>query len=144
MDNEIDILLINEIKFNEIISDNEVNIFGYDIIWCDRILNGGGGVCFYVKSLINFIIWNDLNMDIFENLCLEIWKFRFKLFVVVMWYRLFDFFISIFLFFEILIGKFDFENIEYFLMGDFNCDMIVIWYDNNICKLMNIIDIYGL
>lgn len=70
--NEIDILLINEIKLNEIISDNEVNILGYNVVWWDRIIDGGGGVCFYVKKLVNFIVWNDLNMEIFENLCLEI------------------------------------------------------------------------
>ncbi|CAH3194280.1 unnamed protein product [Porites evermanni] len=66
--NEIDILSINETKFNETISDNEVNISGYDIIRRDRITNGGGGVCFYVKSSINFTIRNDLNMDTLENL----------------------------------------------------------------------------
>ena len=42
--NEIDILSINETKLNETISDNEVNISGYDIIRRDRISNGGGGV----------------------------------------------------------------------------------------------------
>ena len=35
--NEIDILSINETKLNETISDNEVNISGYDIIRRDRI-----------------------------------------------------------------------------------------------------------
>ena len=61
--NEIDILSINET-----ISDNEVNICGYDIIRRDRITNGGGGVCFYVKSSKNFTIRNDLNIDTLENL----------------------------------------------------------------------------
>ena len=73
--NEIDILSINETifsKLNETISDNEVNISGYDIIRRDRITNGGGGVCFYVKRSINFTIRNDLNMDTLKNLCLEI------------------------------------------------------------------------
>ncbi|CAH3180943.1 unnamed protein product, partial [Porites lobata] len=85
--NEIDILSINETKLNETISDNEVNISGYDIIRRDRITNGGGGVCFYVKSSINFTIRNDLNMDTLENLCLEIQKPRSKPFVVATWYR---------------------------------------------------------
>lgn len=60
-----------------------------------------------------------------------------------MWYRFFDFIIDIFIFFEYLIGIFDLENVEYYLMGDLNCDMIVIRYDNDICKLMSIIDVYG-
>ena len=38
--NEIDILSINETKLDETISDNEVNISGYDIIRRDRITNG--------------------------------------------------------------------------------------------------------
>ncbi|CAH3157630.1 unnamed protein product [Porites lobata] len=84
---EIDILSINETKLNETISDNEVNISGYDIIRRDRITNGGGGVCFYVKSSIIFTIRNDLNMDTLENLCLEIQKPRSKPFVVATWYR---------------------------------------------------------
>ena len=48
--NEIDILSINETKLNETTSDNEVNVSGYDIIRRDKITNGGGGVCFCVKS----------------------------------------------------------------------------------------------
>ena len=51
---EIYILSINETKLNEIISDNEVNILGYDIVRRDRTTDGGGGVCFYVKKSINF------------------------------------------------------------------------------------------
>ena len=38
--NEKDILSINETKLNETISDNGVNISGYDIIRRDRITNG--------------------------------------------------------------------------------------------------------
>ena len=34
--NEIDILSINETKLNETISDNDVNILGYDIVRRDR------------------------------------------------------------------------------------------------------------
>ena len=143
--NEIYIILsINETKLNETISDNEINISGYDIIRRDRITNGGGGVCFYVKSSINFTIRNDLNMDTLENLCLEIQKPRSKAFVVATWYRPPDSPIGIFSPFETLIGKLDSENIEYFLMGDLNCDMIATRYDNNTCKLMSITDIYGL
>ena len=37
---------------NETTTDNEVNILGYiiPVVRRDRISNGGGGVCFYVKS----------------------------------------------------------------------------------------------
>ena len=114
-----------------------------DIIRRDRIANGGGGVCFYVKSSINFTVRNDLNMDTLENLCLEIQKPRSKPFVVATWYRPPDSPIGIFSPFETLIGKLDSENIECFLMGDLNCDMIATRYDNNTCKLMSITDTLG-
>ena len=52
--------------------------------------------------------------------------------------------IGIFSPFEDLIGNHDSENIEYYLMRDFNCDMIVTRYDNDTCKLINITDVYGL
>ena len=102
---EIDILSINETKLNETISDNEVSISGYDIIRRDRITNCGGGVCFYVKSSINFTIFP----------CLEIQKPRSKPFVVATWYRPPDSPIGIFSPFETLLGKLDSENIEYIL-----------------------------
>ena len=145
--NKIDILSINETKLNETISDNEVNILvilGYDIVRRDRTTDGGGGVCFYVKKSINFIVRNDLNMETLENLCLEIQQPRSKPFVVVTWYRPPDSSIGIFTPFEHLIGILDLENIEYYLMGDLNCDMIATRYDNDTCKLMSITDVYGL
>ena len=86
------------------------------------------------KCSINFTIRNDLNMDTLENLCLEIQKPRSKPFVVATWYRPPDSSIGIFSPFETLIGKLDSENIEYFLMGDLNCDMIATRYDNNTCN----------
>ena len=73
----------------------EVNISGYDIIRRDRITDGGGGVCFYVKSSINFTIFP----------CLEIQKPRSKPFVVATWYRPPDSPIGIFSPFETLIGN---------------------------------------
>lgn len=43
-------------KFDLIIKDNEVYLFGYDVICKDCENNGryGGGVCIYVWSNINF------------------------------------------------------------------------------------------
>ena len=79
-----------------------------------------------------------------ENLCLEIQQPRSKPFVVVTWYRPPDSPIGIFTPFGHLIEILDLENIEYYLMGDLNCDMIATRYDNDTCKLMNITDVYGL
>ena len=55
--NSLDLLAINETRLNETIADNEISISGYNIVCRDRPLNGrnGGGVCFYVRSNINYI-----------------------------------------------------------------------------------------
>ena len=142
--NDIDIISINETKLDEVISDNEVSIPGYDIIRRDRLSNGGGGICFYVRSSIEYSLRNDLSEETLENLCLEIRKPKSKPFVVVTWYRPPDSHIGIFSHFENLVGKLDSENIEYYLMGDINCDMIATRYDNNTQKLKSIADVYGL
>ena len=98
-------------KLNETTTDNEVKISGYTIVRRDRISNGGGGVCFYVKSSINFTIRKDLNLDTPENLSLEIQKPSCKPFFVVTWFRPPDSPIGILSPFETLIGKLDSENI---------------------------------
>ena len=128
---------------SETISDNEVNILGYDIVRRDRTIVAGEGVCFHEKKSVTFTVRNDLNMETLENLCLKIQKPGSKPFVVIRWYRPPDSSIGIFSSFEHLIGILDLENIEYYLMGDLNCDMIVTRYDNDTCKLMSITDVYG-
>ena len=87
---------------------------------------------------------NDLNMNTLESLCLKFQKLRCGLFVVVRWYRPVDSPVGIFSFFENLIGKLNFENVEYCLMGDLNCDMIASHYDESTYKLMSVTDMYGL
>ena len=74
-------------------------------------------------------------MDALENLCLEIHKPNSKPFVIVTWYRPPDSPIGSFSPFESLIGKLDSENVEYFVLGDMNCDMITTRYDNDVSKL---------
>lgn len=143
--NEIDVISINETKLNETIQDNDVSISGYsDPVRLDRTTDDGGGVCFYVKESVNFKRRNDLHVDTLESLCIEIHKPGSKPFIVVTWYRPPGSPIAVFSSFEILLGKLDSENVEYFLMGDLNCDMIAETYDNNTRKLVGIADIYGL
>ena len=52
----VDILAINETKLDVSICDNEVTVEGYNIIRRDRLTNGrsGGGICFYIRSNINY------------------------------------------------------------------------------------------
>ena len=60
---DIDILPINETKFDANIKDGEVHLPGYDVVRKDRESNGrnGGGVCTYVRSNINFQLRVDLS-----------------------------------------------------------------------------------
>lgn len=44
--------------------------------------------------------------------------------------------------FESLIGKLDSENIEYFVMGDLNCNMTSTRYDINTLKLKSVADVF--
>ena len=58
----IDILAINETRLDRSISDQDVNVVGYDVIRRDRTFNGrfGGGVCFYIRLNINYVVREDL------------------------------------------------------------------------------------
>ncbi|XP_048587462.1 uncharacterized protein LOC125570205 [Nematostella vectensis] len=143
-ENPIDILAINETKLDDNVSDNEVHLSGYEIIRRDRTSGGGGGVCFYVRSGINYKVRSDLNILDLENLCIEINKPRSTPFLVNTWYRPPNSPVSIFASLEILIGKLDSMNVEYFLLGDLNCDQTAVIPDNNTNLMNNISDIYGL
>ena len=47
----------------------------------------GGGVCFYIRSNINYVVRKDLVFDQLESLSIEISKPRSKSFIVATWYR---------------------------------------------------------
>ena len=141
----IDVLAINETRLDDNISDLEVNVRGYDIIRRDRPLNGrsGGGVCFYIRSNINYSIRKDLQNQLFEILSIEIRKPNSKPFVVTTWYRPLHSPVELFSHLDTLLGKLDSENVEHFLMGDMNCNLLS--NENVYAKaLLNVTDIYGL
>ena len=46
-----------------------------------------GGVCFYVRSSVNFVQRKDMSIDDLENLCIQIQKPNSKPFLVATWYR---------------------------------------------------------
>ena len=100
-DISIDVLAINETRFDSTISDNEMHVPGYEIVRRDRNVNGrlGGGVCFYVRCNIYYSPRLDLSIDQIENLCIEIRKPKCKRFLVATWYRLPDSLISTFSYF---------------------------------------------
>jgi hypothetical protein len=43
-----------------------------------------------------------------------------------------------------MIGSFDAENLEYFLLGDLNVDLLTTTGSSNSNKLTDILDIYGI
>ena len=67
-----------------------------------------------------------------------------KPFLVATWYRPPDSFISTFSYFETLVDRIDEENIEYYLLGDLNCDLSSKELHHNSTKVMNIADLYNL
>jgi hypothetical protein len=89
-DRPVDVLSINETRLDNSVADSDANIPGYEIIRRDRMTNGrfGGGVCFYVRTSVNYCIRSDFNIDHLENLCIEIRKPNSKPFLVATWYRL--------------------------------------------------------
>ena len=120
----IDVLAINESKLDSTVNDDEVYIPGYELICSDFYYKGrcGGGVCFYVHSTINYSIRSDLSTEL-ETVTIEIRKPRSKPFVVTTWYRPPNSLVDIFRHFEAFIGKLDSENVEYWVLGDLNCNI---------------------
>ena len=143
---DIDILAINETKLDATIKDGEVHLPGYDVVRKDRESNGrnGGGVCIYVRSNINFQLRADLSPNNLECLTVEITKPRSKPFLLSTWYRPPQSSPDLFSTFERIIDKIDAENLELYLMGDLNCNLLSEVVSNNSSHLLNIIDIYGL
>ena len=142
----IDILAINETKLDSTIKDNEIHLPGYDVVRKDRENNGrhGGGVCIYVRSNINFQIRADLSPSDIECLTIEISRLRSKPFLVSTWYRPPQSSPDLFAVFERVVDKVDAENLELYLLGDLNCDLLPDSVNANSSHLLNIMDIYGL
>ena len=69
----LDVISINETRLEQGILNSEIYIPGYEIVRRDRNRNGRG-VCFYIKTAINYSVCTNLNINNLENLCLEIRK----------------------------------------------------------------------
>ena len=112
----------------------------------DRESNGknGGGVCIYIRSNINFQLRADLSPNNLEFLTVEIAKPRSKPFLVSTWYRPPQSSPDLFSTFERISDNIDAENLELYLMGVSNCNLLSEVVNNNSSHLLNIIDIYGL
>ena len=112
----------------------------------DRESNGknGGGVCIYIRSHINFQLRADLSPNNLEFLTVEITRPRSKPFLVSTWYRPPQSSPDLFSTFERIFDNIDAENLELYLMGVLNCNLLSEVVNNNSSHLLNIIDIYGL
>ena len=85
-----------------------------------------------------------LSKELYNFLTVEIKKPRSRPFAIMTWYRPPDSSIDLFKPFEKLIGKLDTENIEYYVLGDLNCNLTAPKFDNSTNILSNIAEVYSL
>ena len=115
----------------------------YEFIRRDRNRQGGG-VGFYIQTSINFAVRSDLYVSSLENLCIEIRKPNSRPFLIATWYRPPCSSIDLFLCHESFLEKLDSLDLEYYLLGDFNCNLASAKYDSNTRRLCEISDLFGL
>ena len=139
----VDILSINETKLDESIKSSELHIPGYEFIRRDRSRNGGGAG-FYIKSSNSYVVRSDLNVINLENLIIEIRKPNSKPFLIATWYKPPGSPTELFSSFDSFIDKLDSLYLEYYLLGDFNCNLASPTPDANTRHLLKISDLYGL
>ena len=82
--------------------------------------------------------------DQLENLCIEIRKPKSKPFLVATWYRTPDSTVEKFDDFKNLLEKFDSENLDYYLLGDVNCNVGASVLDHPTNVLTGITDLFDL
>ena len=99
----------------------------------------------YIRSNINYQVRDDLYFATLKNLVAEIKKTRSKSVLVSTWYKPPNSPMSQFSTeFEKMIGSFDGESLEYFLLGDLNVVFISTTTSPTKNKLREILDIYGI
>ena len=59
----IDIMCVSETWLTVIITDNTINIAGYDIIRCDRVSNTYGGVAILIRDNLVYKTRDDLKTE---------------------------------------------------------------------------------
>ena len=141
----IDLIAFNETRLDANITDNMINLDGYDVVRKDRSRNGGG-VCIYLRSYINYKIRDDLVPSELEAVCIEIIKPHSKPFLVTTVYRPPSASSDFFDLFEKLIKAIDNENKEMYVLGDLNCDMLKTDKDSNTPtkKIKSLYELYQL
>ena len=98
----------------------------------------------FVIPFINFSIRHDLSIDQLENLCISIKRHKSKPFLVSTWYRPPSSPVENFKYFESLLSRLDSENIEFYLLGDLNCDLSFTVLDHGSRLLVDIANLFSL
>ena len=115
------IIGITESKLDHTVSDLEVNLPGYDIVWCDRNRNGGGVACYIRKDLR--INTRALNCEEIGNIIFDILLPKSKRITIGIFYRP----SNQANFMELLVKSFSLLNLkdnEIYLLGDFNINLL--------------------
>ena len=82
----VDLIAINETRLDLNVSDNMVDLRGYNIVRKDRSRHGGG-VCIYLRNTINYTVRHDIVPAELESVCVEIIKPHSRSFLVTTIYR---------------------------------------------------------
>ena len=125
------IIGINETKLDDLILDNELRIYGYQVIIRKDRNRHGGGVAFYVKDGLEF---NQIELDLpnLELITIRLAISHVKPILVTKGYRPPDSEVKLFDDFEEILRSLDAESHESIIMGDMNCDYLK--PDNNNTK----------
>lgn len=104
----------------------------------------GGWVCIVIKNNLNFKLPADLPVESLELLAIEICRPHSSPFLVVTWYRPSTLRVSVLSAFQIVIDMTDVEKTEYYLLEDFNCNLLSARPDGNTIELLDICNIHNL
>ena len=121
----IHFLALNETKIDENCSSEVLQIAGYNFERLDRD-RAGGGVAFYIRDTIKYIVRKDAPSSSLELICAEITPPKSSPFCILSWYRPPSSAIDIFnalRFFEQVLRFFESEGKEIILIGDTNCNL---------------------
>ena len=143
IDQCFDLIALYETRIDTTISDNLVNIDGYSILRKDRNRNGGG-VCLDLQSSLNYRIREDLNLNEFEVLSVDIMKPNSKAFNVTAIYRPPNCTEGFFENLENIVRTLDMESKEHILLGDLICNYLAENNDSQLMQLKQLSIIYQL
>jgi hypothetical protein len=99
-----------------------------------------------LAGVFAFIFMKALFFIVPRPLCRSARKpcYRLMPFLIMTWYRPPDSTVGKFRLFETLVGRIDAECVEFYIMGDMNCNVAASQLDHNSNYLINTADVYGL